>query len=649
MTSNAVPDSVPVTGDSVDPRYNDPFIDVDEWREGPEPHRYVHGGFRGTDARFSFYFPPAERYDGRFFHNTYPLILTEDVAPFPIAFEVATGNLGFTFDSGAYYVQTNLGGTDRIADPDGAIGAYRVNAAAAKYSREVAGELFGGHRPHGYLFGGSGGSYQVMGSAEKTRGVWDGFLPYVLGTPNAVPSMFTVRMHALRVLRRRHRFAAVMDAINPGGSGDPYAELDDEERAALREATLLGYPLRSWWNHETLNSGYLGTVVPTVRALDPSYNDDFWNRAGYLGADPSSSIHEARVQFETSVTNASDSPDPQIELASMPDKDFADADLVMLSGGAAGHALVIGPVSQAPIRFTPALDREVFGKVRPGDRVRIDNSWALALQTYHRHQVPPTTDLYGWNQFRDPDGRPLYPQRPQLTGPIAAVNTAGAVLQGRIQGKVLALEALMDIDALPWQADWYRSLVRTALGPEFENDFAIWFIDHAQHDNPQTTAACAHTVSYEGALQQGLRDLAAWVEGGRRPAETSYGITGTQVHVPGSATERGGIQPVVEVTANGSVRAEVGTGERVAFEAVVEVPPDAGKVVRAQWSFEGLGDYGTAASIDAPAPQVHLEATYTYSRPGTYFPVLKATAHREGDQARYGRVQNIGRARVVVR
>src|SRR5215471_13696906 len=43
------------------------FIDVDEWRDQPVRHRYVHGGFEGTHTLFSFYFPPAETYTGRFF------------------------------------------------------------------------------------------------------------------------------------------------------------------------------------------------------------------------------------------------------------------------------------------------------------------------------------------------------------------------------------------------------------------------------------------------------------------------------------------------------------------------------------------------------------------------------------------------------
>src|ERR1700712_671871 len=224
--------TVRVTADWIDPVYCSPYVIVEEDRNSPVPHRYVHGGFEGTDARFSFYFPPSGQYRGRFFHNTYPLALTSDIAPFPIQFDVAVGNLGFTIDSGAYYVQTNLGGAERMTNPDPTIGAFRVNAAAAKFSRVVASRLYGEHRPYGYLFGGSGGSYQVIGSSENTEGVWDGFLPFVIGTPYAAPSVFTVRLHALRVLKRHGKWAGVKDAIDPGGSGDPYEELDAEEHAA---------------------------------------------------------------------------------------------------------------------------------------------------------------------------------------------------------------------------------------------------------------------------------------------------------------------------------------------------------------------------------------------------------------------------------
>src|SRR6201992_4253603 len=166
-----------VTDDWQDPVYNLPYVDIDEERDSPCLHRYVHGGFKGTKAQFSFYFPPQERYQGRFFHNTYPMAVNSDIGPFPIAFDVATGNLGFTIDSGAYYVQTNLGGRDRAPPADPAIAAYRVNAAAAKDSPVVAADLYGPHRPFGYLFGGSGGSYQTIGASENAVGIWDGFVP----------------------------------------------------------------------------------------------------------------------------------------------------------------------------------------------------------------------------------------------------------------------------------------------------------------------------------------------------------------------------------------------------------------------------------------------------------------------------------------
>ena len=44
-----------------------PYIDVDEWRDEPTRHRFVHGGFENDETRFSIYFPPPETYAGRFF------------------------------------------------------------------------------------------------------------------------------------------------------------------------------------------------------------------------------------------------------------------------------------------------------------------------------------------------------------------------------------------------------------------------------------------------------------------------------------------------------------------------------------------------------------------------------------------------------
>ena len=639
-----------VTEDSVDPFFAEPFADIDEERSDPVPHRYVSGGFKGTKARFSFYFPPEEQYRGRFFHNTYPMALSSDIGPFPIEFEVAMGDLGFTLDSGAYYVQTNNGGEFRNPAVDPGIPAYRTNAAAAKYSKLVAAKVYGReHRPFGYLFGGSGGAYQTVGAAENTDGVWDGFVPFVPGCDNAIPSMMSSRMHALRELRRREVFPGIADAMEPGGSGDPYAKLNQAEAAALREITLLGHPPKGWYNHAVMDSGYFSNIAGMIPAIDPTYAEDFWSKPGYLGGDPDAPIHQDRVRFDTTVTGVDLGSPVRIDLAALPAFDASNSHLVVTGGAASGASLAIAHVREGHVELVSHLDPETLGKIAPGDSVRIDNSWALALETYHRHQLPPSEDYYGWNQFRDASGKPLYPQRQVLIGPFGTVNAAGSMSSGRHSGKMLMLAVGLDIDAFCWQADWYRGQVEAARGEGYAENFALYFTENSHHENPMTALQRTHVVSYGGALQQALRDVAAWVEEGKRPLEPACRIVDTQLVLPPSASERKGIQPVIELRANGGARAEVKAGETVALSARIEMPPGAGKVVGAEWDFEGTGDFAGKAGTGAPAQSVALAASHSYAKPGTYFAVLRAAGQREGNAATpYGRVLNIARARVVV-
>ena len=644
-----------VTEESIDPLFAEPFTDFDESRADPVPHRYVSGGFKGTKARFSFYFPPEGQYQRRFFHNTYPMATSSDIGPFPIEFEVAMGDLGFTLDSGAYYVQTNNGGVFRDPTVDPAIAAYRVNAAAAKYSRAVAAQVYGpdfrggAHRPFGYLFGGSGGAYQTVGAAENTQGVWDGFLPFVPGCDQAIPSMMSARMHALRELRRRDMFPVIADAYEPGGSGDPYPLLNGAEAAAFREISLLGHPLKGWYNHAAMDSGYFSNIAGMIPAIDPGYADDFWNKPGYLGGDPDAPINRDRVQFDTTVTAVNLGSPVRIDLAALPAFDAANAHLVVTGGAAMGASLAIAHVRAGYVELVSHLDPQVLGKIAPGDAVRIDNSWALALETYHRHQLPPSLSYYAWNQFRAATGRPLYPQRDVLIGPFGTINAAGSMLEGGHSGKMLMLAVGMDLDAYPWQADWYRGQVKAAKGDGFEENFALYFTENSHHENPMTAIQRAHVVSYGGALQQALRDLAAWVEEGRRPLEVCYRIEETQLVLPATAEERGGIQPVIQLAANGGARAEVAVGELVQFSAVIEMPPGAGEMVAAEWDFAGAGDFADQADF-APGESVSLTSSHSYSAPGTWFAVLRVAGQREGRvNTPYGRVMNIARVRVVVR
>jgi len=291
----------------------------------------------------------------------------------------------------------------------------------------------------------------------------------------------------------------------------------------------------------------------------------------------------------------------------------------------------------------------------------VDNSWFLAFQTYHRHQIPPPhANLYAWDQYRNPDGTPKYPQREILTGPVGSAGPTGdssgalfgpgAIQSGQFHGKMIALASVMDDSAFPWSTDWYRQRAQAAQGGHLDKNFRLWYTDNADHGGPPNPPAQAITVDYTGVLQQALRDVAAWAEQGiPPPATTNYEMVDTQPHLAARARQRRGVQPVVTLTADGGVRADIKAGQTVSFTAVAEVPPGAGDIVAAQWDFLGLGTYPVTANIGTPNPKVTLTATYTYPTAGTYFPVVRVTSQRQGDpNASYGLIQNLARARVVV-
>lgn len=654
-----------VTLECRDPLMNEAVIDKDEWRDAPARHRYVNGHFAGTGVRFSIYLPPPERFQGRFFQVTHQLLTSENAAPDNVAFALA---------SGGYFVQSIPGPkeairsvADAMSGRDATLGGYRVNAAAAKYSRQVAAEMYGKVRVYGYLYGGSGGAYQVVSALQNSRGVWDGGIPFVMGSPHAIPNDFTVRIHALRVLKGK--FPQIMDAIEPGGSGDMYAGLDAEERGALKEATSMGVPPPGWFDYPTLNGGPLALVAGYVPALDPTYVDDFWSKPGYLGTDPKSSVAAARIQHEATIVSVTPGALMQVKLSSVPNGDLTGADLVILSGAAAGKSVSMADLATGltalggrPVRAVPLSDQDSRSTVGvmgfgadpmtlaglvPGVKVRIDNSMYLALQTYHRHQVPPP-EFHAWDQFRGRDGKPIYPQRAVLVGPIGNLNGAGSLPNGRFNGKMIIMENLADIDALPWQADWYRHLVEKT---GYANNFRLYFTDHADHVGSPKGSRATHLVDYNGTLQQLLRDLSGWVERGvEPPTQTAYRVTDNQIIVPASAAARCGIQPVVNLTINGGKRIEVKAGEPVTFSAEVAVPPGTGRVVAAEWDFDGSGTYPSATDAqELGNPSEKLTMAHRFDKPGTYFPALRVTSQRDGDaMTPFARVQNLDRVRVVV-
>jgi hypothetical protein len=642
-----------VTADCVDPELAQaPYVDVDEEREATDPatgatvrYRYVHGGFTGTEARFSLYFPATDDYEGRFFQSTYPTVAQEDAEDRTVAFAISHG---------AYVVSTNNAGGVAAAP---VLGGYRVNAAAAKFSRQVAAELYGDDAPaRGYLHGASGGAYQTIGGLESTEGVWDGGVPMVPGTPNSIPSFQGVQLLGLRVLG--DDLAGVVDALAPGGSGDPAAGLDAEQRAVLDEVTAMGFPPEGWWQHETLDGGSFYAVAAGVKTLDPTYVDDFWSVPGYEGADPASSVRAARVTTETTIAAVDGDPPTSVTLADVPDGDLMGADLVLLDGEAAGRSVTIASAEGAEASLRPEADPAVAAALRPGTRVRVDNSWFLALQYYHRHQVPEP-GMAGWDQFRDDAGNPVPPQRPSLVGTVLA-GVSGGVATGRFRGKMIMLASTLDVEAFPWSADWYHGRAEAAAGDGLDDTYRLWFMDNADHTPPKSTEAEAHIVAYTGEMEQALLDLDAWVaEGIAPPPSSTYEMTDdNQVVLPDDAERRGGVQPVVDLAvAPGDTcedvadeaAVDVSAGDPVTFSATAVAPPGTGDVVRIEWDHEGTGDYGDATEPDEPGPEASACATYTYDEPGTYLAVARVTTQRDRDAGTTdGLVQNLARARVTV-
>lgn len=650
-----------VTGECADPLLNKPYVDVRRRGTITDPSTgrtveflYVHGGFSGTNTKFAFYFPAAKTYKGRFFQTTYPTLGKEDAEPGCPEVGTSACSVVFAISHGAYVVSTNNNGGVQTGGP---LAAYRANAAAAKYSRAIARQLYKTTaRPRGFLYGASGGAYQTVGSMENTSGVWDGAVPMVFGVPNAIPSFFTVQALARRVLG--DKAAQVADAVAPGGSGDPYAGLSPEQSSALHEATRLGMPLRGWWQYATLNGAGLAATGGMVRAIDPTYVKDFWTEPGYEGEEPS--VQAARVQFDTSV--ASLDGEKGLLLAKIPHGDLVNADLVITSGPKAGQILHVARVTGN------RLEVDSNRGIDPGTSVRLDNSWLIALQYYQRHQVPPDRQ-YGWDQYLDRTGAPRYPQRKVVVGPFLNANTGGSPASGHFHGKMIMVESTMDVSAYPWSADWYRRQAQDLLGPKLNDNYRLWYMDNADHGPDlsgyaagvgfdQLKGALDHIVGYLGEVQQALLDLDAWVaKGAPPPASTNYHVDeDTQVRLAATASERHGVQPVVALSAMAQGHASEGQkieariGQPVIFSLTAQTPPGAGKIVRAEWDFESSGNFAAGRSPLPVTTSVKLQETHTFAKPGVYVVVVRVTAERHGDvRTPFGLVQNLAGIRVVVR
>ena len=646
-------------GDNADEAFQQPYVDVDEWRETPVRHRYVHGGFHDADLRFSYYFPEPDAYEGRFFQHVTPVPQHEHLAQRG----EGQNKVSFACSTGGYFVETNGGGPNVInpmAGIDPSIGAYRANAAAARFSRVVAAELYGEHRPYGYLYGGSGGAYRTIGSSENTEGVWDGFNPHVPGSPMAMPNVFSVRMHAMRILREK--FDSIVDAYDVGGDPDSL-DLTDEERDALTEVTRMGFPPRSWFGWRTMGMHAFGVLYPAIQMIDPTYFTDFWTVPGYLGADPTSSIHRDRLQLRTTIAEiltgtpvtvaggvdesykatAEDRMIVGVRLSEAPHGWLLGAELHL----AAGAVLRVLEVDGDAVRFEPGQDPTVLDALAVGDPATLDNSTFLAAQTYHRHQVPPV-GYPVWDQFRNADGTPIYPQRPMILGPMLTMGASGSLPSGTISGKMIVVSCLLDREAYPWQADWYRQQVMAHLGDATDERFRLWYVDNALHGDEGD----AGVPDADCRVPRRPRDRAPPARGLGREGHRAV----TEHHVRGRG--RAGRRTVDCPRAGRGSADRCPDGERVA-QRPGEGRRDGDRTSRGGSARAGRGRRDLARSHGhrparggdpgGPGRSIVYEAECSFAEPGVYMLGARIVAQAGGDaRDLHARVHNILRARVSV-
>ncbi len=646
-----------------DPSFARPFIDQREQRERHGVRfTWIHGGFEGTSVKFGFSFPEKAAYQGRFYQFLSPAPGPDEEIASQSSNRVGMEDqITFALTHGAYFVETNMGASNQFGNnPDPTL-LYRSIAAAAEYSRQVAMELYGCPRPYGYVYGGSGGGYKTCGCIENTT-AFDGAVPYVTAAPVALPNVMCVGAYAARVLRNRLDWLS--DAAEPGSTHDMVSGLEGEELEAFKEACAWGSPLECWAINDGKDrgGGSFPIIGGIVRMSDPTYFSDFWTQEGYAGTDPSGSALRDRVQLSVTVRSvrlpgvvqregiddrnraadawakamAAYESDPLVELETLDLSGCAwpyELVLRFTSGAAAGQEVPVAKCDGNVVVVAPGMGNlveTVLSQVQPGDTAVLDNSDAIALGYYHRHQA---TEGYScWDMHRNADGSFKYPQRQPLMWQGFAYQASGAMQTGDIQGKVLMVNCTADGGAATWMADWYRQQA-DRLHP---GQFKLWCMEHCGHMDLAATDDDLRTPGYLGALYRALIELARWVETGEEPTlPTVYRMSGGLPVLPSTAAARGGVQPVLTLLANGEKRCEIAAGDTVHFELTIDHATAADFTQTVEWSFEGES---FARGTDA--------ASHRYAAPGTYFAAVRVTANRSDDP--FTGVQNIDRVRVVV-
>jgi hypothetical protein len=698
-----------IDGTCVDPDYNESTFVIDKTEQltfqvpdGPLiPYTQVTGHFPATKTadklpagvmqspttfqqNYVWRFPAKEYWRNRSFEQQHPT-----------GGGVVDNRMAFT--NGAFSVNW------MSASGPNAVASHRHEAAATKVAKAYANKLYGNSaKIYSYIWGCSGGGTVSMALAENVTGVWDGVQPQCIGTNgDAQYHSFHWQAHYTMAIPQAKRDAIAAAAV-PGGTGDIYAGLNEEEKSVLNEFLAAGYPLPIIGNHF---KNFIPLVDPIdIRMFDPTYEDDFWSKPGYAGANPPNYLTAAKVDGYATITgitrNAAGEPTAiQFDPATVPalgvtgenyleyfvyaaDGKTRAIDAVRAVGTASDNRrryslignldtktglLTLGNLNTRTGVLTVAGTNSpvLLNALQVGSKIRVNNRFILAIYFYPRYSNIPGGRSY--DQYRNADGSAKYPQRKDISV-LSHSNyrtMGGRTETGAVTTKTMIIEGRGDNLSWPIFNASYAQRIQMTLGPK-ANDMMRFYL----HDNGRHGTGGGEP----GVWQQSMQDLMAWAEKGiAPPPSTSYTIRNGQVIPPDDAADRHGLQPVMNLTANGVARAMVGVNQPVNLAAKLEMPPMTGQIVQYGWIIrpapdgsgatpppprEGRGATpppadGTAdpmTVVDKPQPLVNVNRTITFDKPGTYVVRLTVNGQRDGllDPANRTLLQNFKEVRVVV-
>ena len=658
--------------------YGEPFIDVDEWRDTPRRHRYVHGGFKGSHLRFSVYLPPKELFKDRFLlmmeGGTGGLDKMLTQRQWAWAYDLAFD------DMGAYLVETNEGHY-----PDEGLGVsdpkdlWQAGAYATRYAKLIAGRMYGTAPKFGYATGCSGGGLRSSIALEEAPDLIQGSVSQAWNQKAPLDWSAYARLGAFL---GPEKTAALADATDVGGPADVYAGLSPVQRDAAEDFFRMGWS-RDAATQMKSQSAAAVYILHGLHDQSPTYFTDFWTKPGYEGHDNPRALDrllvDRTVEVERTVTvrelgemGGYLAPNPDIATYGAEKIDIANekygavlkiddpkrvmmSKITILSGPDTGKWMYAWTVSGDVVIPFVAVTPFAFNNVKPGDKVRVDNRDFLAYLYFFRHSVDRTAASYRlrpseykvllpeMKAVMDGDGKPRHPQ---VAAPKVLIQKA------RFSGKMIMLSGTADELEWPTSDALYAKAVRRNHGDEADQHFRHWFLERVPHcSGPTEGPRSTSQVPATGITRQALLDVMRWVEDGVAPApSTRYSFTADNALVlEEDAARRGGVQPLVRLAANGGVRAETQAGTAVAFTASAQTPPGGGQIVKAEFDFDGQGTWPEAVRVDGSSGTVTANASHAYDKPGTYFAAFRVASHRMGAKGKGEPIYNLARVRVVVK